>query len=71
MLVYGVPVGSDPYVHYMLKVKIEEVTRQAERVQEVLAGESQAMWSILQLSLAQKLDWHLSLCYPSDILTAA
>ena len=29
--------------------------------------DSQAIWSILKCSLAQKLDWHLSLSYPSDI----
>ena len=29
------------------------------------------LWSILKCSLAQKLDWHLSLCYPSDISAAA
>ena len=29
------------------------------------------MWCILKYSLAQKLDWHLSLCYPTDISAAA
>jgi hypothetical protein len=29
------------------------------------------MWSILKCSLAQILEWHLSLCYPSDISAAA
>ena len=43
------------------------------RLHHVVLGEedSQATWSILKCSLAQKLDWHLSLCYPSDIMEAA
>ena len=71
MVVYGIPVGSDPYVRFMLGKVVEDVASQVERVQEVLAGESQAMWGVLNSSLAHKLDWHLTLCYPSDILAAA
>ena len=41
-------------------------------MKEVLGEEDgQAIWCILKCSLAQKLDWHLSLCYPSDIRDAA
>ena len=29
------------------------------------------MWGVLNSSLAHKLDWHLTLCYPSDIKEAA
>ena len=71
MVVYGIPVGSDPYVRHMLGEVVEDVASQVERVQEVLAGESQAMWGVLNSSLAHKLDWHLTLCYPSDILSAS
>ena len=43
-----------------------------DRVKEVLGVEDgQAIWRILKCSLTQKLDWHLSLCYPSDISDAA
>ena len=33
--------------------------------------DGQAIWSILHCSLSQKFDYHLSLCYPSDIKNAA
>ena len=33
--------------------------------------DGQAIWVILKCSLAQKLDWHLSLSYPTDIIEAA
>ena len=71
MVVYGIPVGSDTYVRHMLGKLVDEVAGEVNRVKEVLAGDSQAMWSVLSASLAHKLDWHLSLCYPSDIMTAA
>ena len=52
--------------------KVQEVKGEVERVKEVLGVEDgQAVWSILKCSLSQKLDWHLSLCYPSDISDAA
>ena len=68
---YGIPVGSDSFVRHMLDVKVEEIKRDVERVKEVLIDDRQDLWTILHCSLAQKLDWHLSLCYPSDIKDAA
>ena len=44
MVVYGIPVGSDRYVHHMLDNVVNEIVSEVERVQEVLEGESQAMW---------------------------
>ena len=71
MIVYGIPVGSNAYVRHMLEKVVDGVAEEVTRVQEVLAGDSQAMWSVLLCSLSHKLDWHLTLCYPSDILAAA
>ena len=67
MVVYGIPVGTDIYVQHMLDEVVSDIVNQVERIQEVLAGESQAVWSVLYSSLSHKLDWHLTLCYPSDI----
>ena len=71
MVVYGIPVGSNLYVQHMLDSAVSDIASEVRQVQEVLAGESQAMWSILHSSLAHKLDWHLTLCYPSDIKAMA
>ena len=40
-------------------------------VLEVLDGEGQAIWTVLRSSTLMKLDYHLGLCYPSDIAEAA
>ena len=55
----------------MLDIKVEDIAKGAKNACEVLKGESQALWSVLRLSLAQQLDYWLQLCYPSDILHAA
>ena len=38
---------------------------------EVLQGEGQAIWTVLRSSTIMKLDYHLALCYPSDMAEAA
>ena len=69
---YGIPVGTSEYVKHQLWEKVQDVKSEVDRVKEVLGEEdSQVIWSIIKCSLAQKLDWHLSLCYPSDISEAA
>ena len=68
---YGIPVGSKEYVSHMLKEKAEEVASEVEEISDILGQDSQAMWVVLHRSLAHKMDYHLSLCYPSDILTIA
>ena len=71
-LCYGIPVGTKQYCQYMLIEKVREVGEEVDRVKQVLGeDDSQAIWCILKCSLAQKLDWHLSLSYPSDIRDAA
>ena len=71
-LCYGIPVGEDEYVRFMLDEKVKEVKNEVGLVKDLLGPEDgQAVWTILHCSLAQKLDYHLSLCYPSDIAEAA
>ena len=71
-LCYGIPVGTKEYCQHMLREKVQEVRVEVDRVKQVLGEEdSQAIWCILKCSLAQKLDWHLSLSYPSDIHVSA
>ena len=64
---YGIPIGSKEYVHYKLQEKAEEVAKEVEEISDILAGDSQALWVTLHRSMAHKMDYHLSLCYPSDI----
>ena len=68
---YGIPLGTDAYVREALWQKAEEVKRDMEQVTNILAKDSQALWVALHRSLAHKMDYHLSLCYPSDILPVA
>ena len=71
-LCYGIPVGSPEYCKKMLNDKVKEVKEEVDKVRAVLCeGDSQDIWCILKCSLAQKLDWHLSLCYPTNIKDAA
>ena len=64
---YGIPVGSPQYVNHELMKKADEVVKEVEEISEILSEDSQALWVVLHRSLAHKLDYHLSLCYPSDI----
>ena len=70
-LVYGVPCGSDQYVAAMLDIKVDEVARGAARACEVLQGESQALWSVLRLSLQQQFGYWISLVHPTQVEEAA
>ena len=70
-LCYGIPIGSREYVGHMLDEKAQEVVREVEEITEILAEDSQALWVVLHRSLAHKMDYHLSLCYPSDIKPSA
>ena len=66
-LCYGIPIGSPEYVSHMLEAKAQEVVCEVEEITEILGEDSQALWVVLHRSLAHKMDYHLSLCYPSDI----
>ena len=62
---YGIPVGSPEYVRHELSVKVQEVAREVENIVKVMGGEGQSIWTIARSSTAMKLDYHLSLCYPT------
>ena len=68
---YGIPVGSDAYVRHTLWDKAREVERDVNKVVDTLTKDIQALWVALHRSLAHKMDYHLALCYPSDILPVA
>ena len=70
-LLYGIPVGSKAYVRHHLNLKVIEVTREVEQVLETLEGEGQSIWTVARASTLMKLDYHISLCYPSDMEEAA
>ena len=71
LICYGVPIGTDTYVLSKLEEKVREVAREVETVGQVLQEERQAMWSVLRSSTSQKLDYWLSLVYPSQVRGAA
>ena len=39
MVCYGVPVGTDSYVHHMLQLKVSEVAKDVETICQVLQEE--------------------------------
>ena len=56
---YGVPVGTDNYVHHMMNMKVEEVALGANNSCNVLGEEKQALWTVLRLSNSHQLDYWL------------
>ena len=69
---YGIPMGSDAYVGKALWEKAAgRQPGDLEKVTSILAKDSQALWVTVHRSIAHKMDYHLSLCYPSDILPVA
>ena len=70
-LCYGVPVGSDDYVVKMLDHKLDELEKEVETIGSVLEESRQSMWAMLRSSFAQKLDYWLTLVYPSLVKRAA
>ena len=71
MLCYGVPVGTDTYVRHMLQEKVNEVEKDIQSITVVLQSEHQALWAILRSCIAHKLDYWLTLVYPSIVKEAA
>ena len=65
---YGIPIGHRVYVREELENKAAEVVEQMEEVATILSEDNQALWVVVHRSLAHKMDYHLSLSYPSDIL---
>ena len=52
-------------------MQVLDVTREVEQVLETLEGEGQAIWTVARSSTLMKLDYHISLCYPSDMQEAS
>ena len=70
-LCYGVPMGSDEYVVSMLDLKLDELEEEVKKILTVLEDSRQSMWAMLRSSFAQKLDYWLTLVYPSLVRRAA
>ena len=68
---YGIPIGTQAYVKHQLSLKVQEVAKEVEEIVKVLDGEGQAIWTVARSSTATKMDYHLVMCYPSDMLEAA
>ena len=71
MICYGVPVGTETYVRYMLNEKINKLSQEVEIVCQTLEEERHSLWAVLRSSLSQKLDYWLTLVYPSLVREAA
>ena len=71
MICYGIPVGTDRYVTHKLEEMITVIAGEVDLVCEVLQDEHQALWAVLRSSVSQKLDYWLTLVYPSQVREAA
>ena len=71
MICYGVPIGTNLYVHHMLNFKVTEVEKDVESIIGNLEEKRQALWSVLRSSISQKLDYWLTLVYPSLVQEAS
>ena len=56
---------------HQLALKVQGVGKEVEQVLKVLQGEGQAIWTVARSSTLMKLDYHLALCYPTDMVEAA
>ena len=70
-LCYGVPIGTDKYVTAMLDLKMKELEDEVEKMYNVLESSRQSMWAMLRSSISQRLDYWLTLVYPSQTKKAA
>lgn len=70
-LCYGVPIGTDEYVIAMLDLKMKELEDEVENMYNVLESSRQSMWAMLRSSISQRLDYWLTLVYPSQMKKAA
>jgi hypothetical protein len=64
---YGIAVGTDAFVSWYLERKVEEIQGVVEKTCSLLENDLQAQWTFLTASVSQKLSYHQSLQYPSDI----
>ena len=68
---YGVYIGSDSYVRYMLAKEATRICQEIDKMMHLLRRDSQAAWVILSTAMAHQLDYSLSLQYPSDMQECA
>ena len=66
MDVYGIPVGSKAWVKNWLNNKVLELKKLKEKSCTTLENDKQALFNLLSLSFSKKMDYHATLCYPSD-----
>ena len=64
-------IGSELYVKHWLLEKERERTKVVEETSSLLEGDLQAMLTLLTNPVAQKLNYRLSLQYPSKVLPTA
>ena len=62
---YGCPIGSDNFVRNMLQCRAEEIMRDAVKSVDLLAGDRQALWSVLRLSISNRFGYFCQLVPPS------
>ena len=62
---YGIAIGTDKYVQQKLQQKAEEVARDAEQTANLLAGDRQALWSALRLSISHRFEYFCQLSHPT------
>ena len=64
---YGIGIGSDAYVNAYLTSIEEDIKEVAKKTCSLLEDDLQAKWTFLTSSIGQKLTYHQSLQYPSDM----
>jgi hypothetical protein len=62
---YGCPIGSDNFVRNMLQCRAEEIMKDAIKSVDMLAGDRQALWSVLRLSISNRFGYFYQLVLPS------
>ena len=65
------PIGTDAYDSAMLDLKIRELETEVRHMSGVLESSRQSLWVMLRSSISQRLDYWLTLVYPSQMKRAA
>ena len=68
---YGVEIGSPGYIKHMLGERLSNIKNEVDNLMDLLKNQNQAAWVVLSSSLAQTLDYSLTLQYSSDVLEVA
>ena len=62
---YGIPIGTNEYVTHQLQEKAVEIVDDAVKTVEVLAGDKQALWTVLRMSPLHRFKYFCQLAPPS------